>query len=441
MLEKVPLVLLAAIFCGVTLRTQSDAIAMSANEAIPLVWRIANALVSYVAYLEQAVFPAGMAVFYPHLEDQLPMQRVFLALAVLVLISAAAVVCRRRCPYVLMGWLWYLVMLVPVSGVVQTGWHARGDRFTYLPQIGLCMALVWGARDLCRSSWSRRWAGGLTAALVLAVLMGCAWRQTSFWCDSETLWTHALACTEPHELPHGKLGLALAERGQFEAAIAEYQKALEIKSANFEIRNNLSVALMALGRFDEAIPQSQEALRLAPGTAEAHFNLAFMLGRRSRFDEAVAHYRQGLEIAPGDAKAHFYLGKALAHGRRFGEAIAQFEQAVQLNPEDVDARLNLAWLRATCGAASLRDGAAAIEHAQRAMQLCGGQRADVFDALAAGYAEAGRFAEAIVAARRALELAAELKVPVLTNAARARLALYEAGHPLHQGSSAAPRSP
>ena len=142
MLEKVPLVLLAAIFCGVTLRTQSDAIAMSANEAIPLVWRIANALVSYVAYLEQAVFPAGMAVFYPHLEDQLPMQRVFLALAVLVLISAAAVVCRRRCPYVLMGWLWYLVMLVPVSGVVQTGWHARGDRFTYLPQIGLCMALV-----------------------------------------------------------------------------------------------------------------------------------------------------------------------------------------------------------------------------------------------------------------------------------------------------------
>ena len=149
----------------------------------------------------------------------------------------------------------------------------------------------------------------------------------------------------------------------------------------------------------------QEVLKISPDDADAHFNWALTLTRRGRLDEAIVHYRKGLETKPGDARAHCFLGAALARRGRFGGSIAQFEQAVDLKPDDVDAQTNLAWLRATCPEASLRDGAAAIAHAQVAMQLCSGRRADVFDALAAAYAEAGRFPEALAAARKALELA------------------------------------
>ena len=142
-IEKLPLLLLAAIFCGVTFWSQIDA--RAAKETLPLGWRIANALVSYAAYLEQFVYPVGLAIFYPHPAENLPIGKVFLAVAVLLLISTAAVACRRRCPYLLVGWLWFLGMLVPVIGLVQAGAQGMADRFTYLPQIGLCIALAWGA--------------------------------------------------------------------------------------------------------------------------------------------------------------------------------------------------------------------------------------------------------------------------------------------------------
>jgi tetratricopeptide (TPR) repeat protein len=338
-----------------------------------------------------------------------------------------------------MGWLWYLAMLAPVIGLVQAGWQARADRFTYLPQIGLCIALAWGAADVLRSYSYRGWLGG-SAALVLAVLMASAWRQTCYWCDSETLWTHALACTVRNDTAHDKLGLALAVRSQFDAAIAQYQKALEIKPDDPEVHNNLSVALAAQGRFDEAMVHCQETLRIDPHAAEAHYNLAFALSRRGRLDEAIVHYQTGLESEPGDVRARCCLGAALANRGRVDESIAQFEQAVRLMPDDVDAHVKLAWLRATCAEASLRNGAAAIAHAERAARLCGDRRPDVFDTLAAAYAEAGRFPEALAAARKALNLAEQRNARALADAVRARIALYEAGKPLRPRLPAAAAS-
>ena len=261
-IEKLPLFLISAIFCGVTFWTQASA--REANETFLLGGRIANALVSYAAYLGQFVYPVGLAVFYPHPGDQIPIANVLVAVLVLTLISAAVLCCRRRCPYLLMGWLWYLAVLAPVIGLVQAGWQARADRFTYLPQIGLAIALAWGAADVLRGWPHRGWLCGSVSALVLAVLMGCAWRQTCFWCDSETLWTHALTCTLRNDTAHDKLGLALVGRGQLEAAIAHYQKALEISPGNVEVHNNLSVALASRGRLDEAIMHCREALRIAP---------------------------------------------------------------------------------------------------------------------------------------------------------------------------------
>ena len=192
-LEKLPLLLLTALSCIATVWAQGEAV-LSVDH-LPLTCRINNAVVSYVAYLGQLFWPRGLAAFYPHPGTTLPAWKVAGAAAVLAGISAAVLAGWRRRPYLVVGWLWYVGMLVPVIGLTQTGLQAMADRYTYLPQIGLCIAVVWGATDVCRSSAHRRWLCGVTSALVLLALMVCAWRQTSFWGDSETLWTHALACT------------------------------------------------------------------------------------------------------------------------------------------------------------------------------------------------------------------------------------------------------
>ena len=179
-IEKLPLLALVAGSCAATVWSQREA--LEPIDLHPWGWRIGNALMSYVGYLGQSFYPVGLAVVYPRPGPHvpLPLGQVFAALLVLVAITAGAFVMRRRCPYLLVGWLWYLGMLLPMIGLVQFGAQTMADRFTYLPQIGLCIALAWSVADVCRVSHPRHWAGGLISALALLVLMGAAWRQTSF---------------------------------------------------------------------------------------------------------------------------------------------------------------------------------------------------------------------------------------------------------------------
>ena len=191
--------------------------------------------------------------------------------------------------------------------------------------------------------------------------MGCAWRQTSFWRNNGILWVHTLACTSRNSLAHNNLGLALRAWGRIDEAIAEFQQALELK-------------------FD---------------LAQAHYNLGTVLGQAGRYDEAIVQLQQAVEITPNDVKAHNNLGMALAGRGRLDEAIAHYRKTLELMPDHANAHNNLARLLATCPTARLRNAAEAIEHARRASQLCDGRRPDVLDTLAAAYAEAGRFAEAL----------------------------------------------
>ena len=173
---------------------------------VPLSARISNAPVSYVAYLGQFFYPAGLAVFYPHPGPGLPLWKPIASLVALTAISIAVLAWRRRCPAVLVGWFWYLGMLVPVIGLVQVGAQAMADRYTYLPQIGLCIALSWGTMHVVRSWPYRGRVCGAGSALVLAILMACAWRQTTFWRNSETLWTHTVECTSRNAMAYNSLG-------------------------------------------------------------------------------------------------------------------------------------------------------------------------------------------------------------------------------------------
>jgi tetratricopeptide (TPR) repeat protein len=230
---------------------------------------------------------------------------------------------------------------------------------------------------------------------------------------------------------HYSFALMLAGSGRADEAIAEYQKALEIDPNYAEAHNNLGNVLKAQGRVDEAIAQYREAVRIKPSLAEAHFNLASIFAGRGAIDEAILQYQQGLKITD-NAQAHYNLALILTGVGRANEAIAHYEKVLKANPDFADAWNKLAWLRATSADASIRNAKEAVELAQRAAKLSGGKEPAILDTLAATYAEAGQFSEAVKTARTALNIAMEQKLQPLADALRAKIALYEAGKPFHQ---------
>jgi protein O-mannosyl-transferase len=338
-IEKIPLFILVAVCCAITCMVQGRALAHDAT--FPLSWRFDNAILSYITYLRFFFWPEGLAVSYPRLPLDLSQWRVWTSLLILLGVTAVAIACRWRRPYLLVGWFWYLGMLVPVIGLLQVGTVSVADRFTYLPQIGLGVALAWGVADMVACWPSYR--GGCAAAAMLTVvcLIGCAWKQTSYWHDSETLWTHTLACTSQNNVAHSNLGVELARQGRFNDAIAQYQAALKIMPDDAESHSNLGNALAARERLDEAIEQYEEAVRIKPGYAAAHSNLGVALAKRGMLDQAVTHYEKALKIQPDYIEAHCNLGNALARLGRLDDAIAQYRKALELRPDHTEIRRNL----------------------------------------------------------------------------------------------------
>ena len=334
LIEKIPFVLLAAGSCAVTLLAQGDALVPA--ELIGWRWRAANALVAYVAYLGQFFWPAGLAVLYPHPEAGLPIWQPAAAGLLLAGLTFAAALWRKQYPYLLAGWLWYLGMLVPVIGLVQVGGQAMADRYTYLPQIGLAIALVWAGTDACRRrpAWRRPLA--VASALVLAALMACAWRQTAYWRDSETLWTRDLDCAGENARGLNSLGTALRQQGRIDEALVRYEKALKLDPANADAHNNLGSILQDRGRFDEAAFHYEQTLKTRPRCAEAHANLGVLACQQGRIDEAVAHYGRALEINPDFAEVHRNLGEVLRKQGRIDEAVRHYERAVEIKPQSAE---------------------------------------------------------------------------------------------------------
>jgi protein O-mannosyl-transferase len=394
--EKLPLLALSAASCVATSLAQSDA--MVQFGAVPLSARLGNALVSYAAYLGQLFRPVGLAAFYPHSAGYLPIWQVAGASLLLAGICVAVVVWRRSCPYAFVGWCWYLGMLVPVIGLVQVGSQAMADRYTYLPQIGLVIGLAWGAKRALGPWPHRGWLCGVASALVLVVLMGCAYRQTSFWFDSETLWNRAIDCTHENAVAHYNLGNALADRGRVDEAIAHCRKALKIKPGYTEAHNNLGVFLFRVGRVDEAIAHCRKALEIKPDYADPHCNLAMILTDLGRFDEAVAHCRQALESKPDFAEAYNNLGLALAGRGRVEEAIRQYEKALEVKPDFADPHCNLALILINLGRFD-----EAVAHCRQALESKP-NFAEAYDNLGLALAAQGRVEEAIRQYEKALEI-------------------------------------
>jgi len=323
--EKLPLFGLVLASGVATLWAQTEAI--RSFDQISLSWRVGNALIASVAYVQQMFWPSGLAVLYPYRVHGGPFGEIVLAVVLLPGVTAAAFSLRRTRPYLWVGWLWYLVMLMPVIGILQVGMQARADRYTYLPQIGLTLALVWLAADLGTGWHHRRVALGGMVAVILGALICSAHTQTAYWRSSVTLWRHTIACT------------------------------------------------------------------------------------------------------PRNLIAHYNFGQALFQAGRADEAINEYQTALRLKPDLLGALNNLTWVLAASPEASLRDGRQAVELAGRANRLTGGNNPQVLGGLAAAYAEAGQFAEAVATAQHACQLAETQSNPALTETLQTELKLFQAGQP------------
>lgn len=346
LLEKLPLLAIAAAVSAVTVAVQREAGAMSDDDMLPLPLRLMNALDSYVIYVFDSFWPSGLAVFYPH-----PMTASSpwiagasaLALAGMTVLFARFVASR---PYLLVGWFWYLVTLLPVIGLVQVGMQARADRYMYLPQIGLTIALAWGARDALAPSRAGRVALAVGGAVAVAALSLCTWRQLPHWRDTAALYTRAIEVTEDNFLAHHGLAGVLLERGHPEEAEHHFARAVEIKPRWPGAHIGLADALLEQERIEAAIESYQRALQLAPRDALGHAHLGKALEKSGKLARGIHHYRRALELYGDDPapEVHAYLAAALVKKNNLVKAEEHFERAIALRPGFGEARANLGFV-------------------------------------------------------------------------------------------------
>ena len=372
-LEKIPWLILSAVAGVITFALQKRA--NGSLPPLPFLWRAENAVMSYVIYVWKTLWPTRLAVFYPHPNDTLATWQVILAVAFLLAVTCAVIVWRDKRPYLFTGWFWYLVMLVPVIGIVQVGEQGHADRYTYLPSIGLFLMAVWAAGDVAAMAHARLWRGIATAGtIVIVAALGCtAFAQTSYWRNSETLWEHTLAVTSNNDVAHNNLGYLSVDRGELDKAMSHFEAASKIRSGKLDPHYNLGTAFVEMnigdalarkGQPDEAMVHFEQAIKLQPDYAEAYYNRGNVLYAKGRIDEAIADFEKALQMQPNDADAHTGLGNALLRKGALKEVIAHYNQAMALAPKDPHSRSNLAWVLATSSDASIRDGAKAVELAQ-----------------------------------------------------------------------------
>ena len=409
--EKAPLFAMSVASCVVTIVVQRSGGAVQTLLSMTFPDRLANAAVSYASYLGKTAWPAALAVFYPFAKG-IPAWRVVGSSIVLSAITAIVVRLRRRAPFLAFGWLWYAVTLVPVIGLVQVGGQAMADRYTYVPLIGIFIALAWGLAALAKKSRPARFAASAAAVATLFACVGLTRAQVAHWSDSTALFTHALGVTSDNWLAHNNLGLVLFDAGKTEESIAHYREALRIVPNYVEAHNNLGNALEKLGQRDEAMEHYRLALQLRPDYPRVHNNLGVALSNQGRSAEAIAEYREALRLDPGYAKAQRNLarelsesfetlnaqGLALAGANRLPEAIASFQRAVAARPESAEVRNNLAGALAASGRID-----AAIEQLEQAVRLDPNNAAAHYN-LGSSLFQVGRVAEAIAEFERTLEL-------------------------------------
>ncbi len=317
--EKIPLFILSAASALVTLTVQSKGGAVTSVQKLSLGLRIENSLVSYVEYIAKTFWPTNLAVFYPHPLDALQTLVVLGAGLLLIIISAAVLITKLRYPFLITGWVWYLVTLLPVIGIIQIGGQAMADRYMYLPMIGLLIMVAWLVPSLL-SHWKEK-RSFMAAAAILAI-SSCALatsNQLSYWENDLTLFKHANAVTTNNYIADAHLGAALGKAGDLNGAFNYLAESLRLKPEDAGTQNNMGICLAQQGRLSEAMRHFEEAVRIDSNHWNAHYNLGLILAGKGNFQEAIGHFRTVLRIKPDSREAGSELEKAEEHLARMKE--------------------------------------------------------------------------------------------------------------------------
>jgi predicted negative regulator of RcsB-dependent stress response len=320
--EKIPLFVIAAIISVVTFLFEQSVGVVESTISYTVVYRIENALVSYVAYIVKMLWPSRLAVFYPHHSGGLPAWKVVGSALLVVFITVVVIWNIKQRPYLVVGWLWYLGTLVPVIGLVQIGLQAMADRYTYIPLTGLFVIIAWGIPDIFVRLHNREVILSFSAGVVLLALGITAFLQVEHWQNSLTLYRHAAEVIKDNWWAHHALGDALRKQGRIDQADKEFRKALQIE-------------------IDNAISRWENILRYKPDDAEANLNLGLALIWKRKFEDAIEHLNQALMAKPNWPQAYYCLGLAYDQQGKYELAIKNYNEALKLRPDYPDAVKNL----------------------------------------------------------------------------------------------------
>jgi tetratricopeptide (TPR) repeat protein len=346
LLEKVPLLLLSAASSAVTVLAQERAVA---GLDLGLGARLGNAAVAYATYLWKCFWPDPLAVFYPHPKDSLPAWQVAGAVAILVAITSVAVRWIRRLPWLAVGWFWFLGTLVPVIGLLQVGSQAMADRYTYLPIIGVFVAVAWGAERLVARWRIPRAVGGAAAVAALAALSAVAWRQIGTWSNHEVLFGHAIAVTPPNGQAHGILSQGLRSQGKLDKALYHAREAVRLEPTSARHWQNLGFSLIDLRLYPEAREALLRAVQLRPEFGIAWANLGQVELELGNLPGAVAALEEARRLAPTEPQVWYGASMVeLAQGR-VEEAKRALGEAIRLKPDHAAAWTQLAVLQERTG--------------------------------------------------------------------------------------------
>jgi tetratricopeptide (TPR) repeat protein len=396
--EKFPFFLLSIVSSIVTFVVQQKGGAMSTIYAVPLENRIFNAICSYPAYIYKMIWPDRLAVLYPYPLTPIPTSRAVIYAIILILITIFLIYYCRKYRYLLVGWLWYIITLVPVIGIVQVGAQAMADRYTYVPLTGLFIIVAFGAADFLKNTPLSKFILTPAALAVLFGYMLVTSAQIKYWKNGFSLFDHTLAVAEDNYVILNNYANTLSDLGKPAESIRYFVEAIKLLPNSSDVRNNYANALKRLGKLNEAVEQYKIALRLNPDSAMPHYNLAVTLADAGDVNQAVEQYEITLKLKPDFEEAYCNLGGLLFKKGQVPQAIEYFNKALLLSPNDVLVHGQLALALASLGRVD-----EAIEHC-RVVLVARPADAEMYTNLGVLLEAKGQIDQAIESYKKALQI-------------------------------------
>jgi protein O-mannosyl-transferase len=420
-MEKIPFAILSMAVVGLWKLSLGT---ITSVKAVPFKLRAANAMVSCFSYIKKIVFPINLAPFYPY-PKAIPIWQSLAACVILVVITILLLKIARKKPYLCFGWLWYLITLTPVIGLLQSGdWPAIADRFTYLPSIGIYIMIAFSVADITKHYKNQTMVLKTLAVLALLTMMVATWIYIIHWQNNITLYGRALKVTKNNSIMHNNLGYELVDKGFVEEGKKHLEEALAIEPDYISAINNLSIALLKQGELDSAIAGFKQVIKSDFAyPEEVYCNLANAYAEKGDTETAVNYFNEAINIKPEYALAINNLGMALKEQGKIDQAIIKWHRVLEIKPDSYNANYNLAMTFA-----ELKESGPAIQYLQEVTRLnSSGPKA--YDTLAEVYAQTGDFEKAVKTAKKAIELALEDDDKPLVDQITQKMQLYKASQP------------